>query len=115
MNEWLLPIGIGVILGLIAGVFAVRASQQKERIHGGTPAKVFHYLGASLFIAAVPSGLIELLTGRGVGNAVLASFTLVILSLIALFIYALFERPALDKQKPSDEGWTAEKARTSGL
>lgn len=115
MNDFLLPMLIGLTLGLIAGVFAVRTSTRRDAVYGGLPAQVFHYLGASLFIAAVPSGLLELITGRGVGNAILASFTFVILSLISLFIYALVERPARARRQPKDEGWTAEKARTSGL
>jgi hypothetical protein len=93
----------------------VRTSEKHENIYGGTPEKVFHYLGASLFIAALPSALLELLARQGFGSALIASLSLVALSLIALFIYALFERPALDRRQPADEGWTAEKARTSGL
>ncbi len=115
MNDSLLPIVIGLIIGFIAGVFAVRTSEAKEKIYGGVPSKVFHYLGASLFISALPSTLLQLLSGRGFIGAITVSFSLVILALSMLFIYATFERPARAKLQAADEGWTAEKARTSGL
>ncbi|MBE2269216.1 MAG: hypothetical protein IAE80_13370 [Anaerolinea sp.] len=115
MNEFLLPIAIALVIGLIAGVFAVRTSSRQDKVHGGLPAQIFHYLGASVFIAALPGALIELLSGRGFGGAVLASISLVITSLLLLLVYAVFERPARARIKPADEGWTAEKARTSGL
>lgn len=115
MNNALLPVVIGLLVGFIAGIFAVRASEKREPLYGGMPAKVFHYLGASLFIAALPSALLELITGQGFGTALVASFSLFGLSLIVLFIYAIFERPALARRQPANEGWTEEKARASGL
>jgi hypothetical protein len=108
------PILIGLAIGAVAGVFVARTSARTQTIYGGTAAKVFHYLGASVFVAALPTALLELITGQGFGSAVIASFSLVIISLLLLCIYAVFERPALP-QTDDDEGWTAEKARTSGL
>lgn len=116
MNEFLTPMLIGLVLGLIGGVFVARTSARKQAVHGGAPAQLFHYLGASAFLAALPAGLLELITGRGFGGAIVASLTLAVISLALLLIYAIFERPALARlPSEDDEGWTAEKARTSGL
>jgi hypothetical protein len=116
MNDFLSPILIGLAIGAVAGVFVARSSARKQKIHGGSAAKIFHYLGASAFVSALPTGLIELLFGRGFGGAIVASLSLAVISLAFLLIFALFERPALARlPNENDEGWTAEKARTSGL
>lgn len=115
IDPFLVPILIGLAIGTVAGVFVARTSARRQTIHGGTPAKLFHYLGAAVFVSALPAGLIELLTGRGFGGAILASVSLVLISFALLLVYALLERPALARLPSDDDGWTAEKARTSGL
>jgi hypothetical protein len=115
MNGFLLPIAIGLGIGLVLGWFAARESAQRKPIYGGIAAKTAHYLGAAAFVSALPSALIELITGQGIVSALAASFSLIAISLILLVVFAALERPAIPRRPAEAEGWTAEKARSSGL
>ncbi|MFQ3565877.1 MAG: hypothetical protein SNJ59_02650 [Aggregatilineales bacterium] len=116
MDSLLTALAIGVSIGLIAGIFIARRSAREAPIYGGLPALALHYVGASLFISSLPTALTSLILGRGLLGAVTAAFTCVIASLITFIVFAIVEAPARAARAPQEEeGWTAEKARTSGL
>lgn len=118
MDSFLTALAIGIGIGLIAGIFIARRSAREAPIYGGLPALALHYIGASLFVSALPSALTSLILGRGLLGALTAAFTCVIASLIAFLIFATVEAPARAARAPQEqeeEVWTAEKARTSGL
>lgn len=106
---------IGLAIGAVLGVVIVRASHREEAVRGGPLAHLFHFLGAALFAGTLPTVLTTVILGGGFLQAVATAFALVVISLALLLIYALFERPALEGAPVEDSGWTAEKARTSGL
>lgn len=116
MDRLLTAILIGLAFGVTLGALAARSSNRREQVRGGLPARVFHYLGAALFVSALPGVLAAVILGQGLLRAAAVGFGFVLLSLAMLFVYAVFERGARTglPAAPDDE-WTAEKARTSGL
>jgi hypothetical protein len=103
MPNWLIALLLGGAFGLIVGVFAARKSAKEKPIRGGTLAKLFHYLGASAFVAVAPTVLVgsylyklhffpRLLRGIGLGFGLLA------VAAVCLILYAVFEAPAAQKQ-----------------
>jgi hypothetical protein len=106
---------IGFAFGVVLGLIIVRASHRAEAVRGGPLAHLFHFLGASMFASTLPTVLATVFLGGGFLQAVATAFALVVISLALLLIYALFERPAIEHTPVEDSGWTAEKARTSGL
>ncbi len=117
MNSELLTLIVGVVLAVVLGFFTARSSHRREPIYGGLMAKVFHYIGAGLFVAIAPTVLISALilkTGHLIIPLVLGFAAS---SYIALLIHAIFERPAYEAALRAREarGWTAEDAQTSGL
>ena len=116
MDRLQTAIFIGLACGLVLGILTARSSARRDKVRGGLLAHVFHYLGASLTVSALPGVLATILLGQGILRAVAVGAGFVLLSLAMLFIYAIFERGARTGiSVPDDEGWTAEKARTSGL
>ncbi len=116
MDSLGLALLIGLAIGIPLGLYVSIVSNRHESIKGGAPAKVFHAFGAVILCTALPGVLVEVFSGAGFLNAVafgLGSFALAFLMLCG---FALFERPALQKTAVvEDRGWTAEKAKTSGL
>jgi hypothetical protein len=105
---------IGVALGVVFGAYVARRSQREEPIHGGMLAQIFHYVGTVSFVSALPTVLAAVIMGGGFRVALPLAIMLLALTYLALFCYALIERPARPVST-DDEGWTEEKARTSGL
>jgi uncharacterized membrane protein len=92
LPNWLITLLIGGALGLIVGVFAARRSAAQKPIKGGPVASVFHYLGASAFIAVAPTVLCGVFVYRlpflgsvGLGVGLLA------LVAVCLVVYGVFE------------------------
>ncbi|RMG89842.1 MAG: hypothetical protein D6712_01050 [Chloroflexi bacterium] len=117
MNNELLTLVIGLALAAVLGFFTARSSQRREPIYGGILAKAFHYIGAGLFVAIAPTVLISALvlkTGHMIIPLILGFAAS---SYVALFIHAIFERPAYEEalRRREERGWTAEDAQTSGL
>ena len=103
MPNWLLALLIGGAFGLLFGIVVAGKSANHKPIRGGTPARVFHYLGASAFVAVAPTVLVgsylyklhffpRLLRGIGLGFGLLA------VAAVCLILYAVFEAPAAQKQ-----------------
>lgn len=106
-----------VAFGLIFGAITARFSLQREAVHGGAIAHLFHYLAASIWAALVPTVLVSVIVLRlhllqALGIVVI----LVLITLLLLFPYAAAEKPHLERlAQREDRGWTEEDARTSGL
>lgn len=106
---------VGLILGAIFAVLVSRRSLEEDAVHGGTPAKVFHFAGVVGFCATLPTVITALLLRGGFALAFPLGIGCVIAAFIALLIYAVFEHPAREGLEQDDDVWTEEKARTSGL
>ena len=96
LTNWQIALLIGGAIGLILGYFVTRKSEKEKPVQGGTVARVFHYLGASAFVAIAPTMLIgsflyklhffpRLLRGLGLG------FGLMAIAAVCLLIYAAVE------------------------
>jgi hypothetical protein len=119
MNEFLLPLVIGVPFAAVVGLYIARKSLAKQPIYGGSAAWTAHYVGA----AGASGGAIDLpfvpilfLLGKSVQWALVLGIASLLLGLGALVVFAAIERPALATRQPEVErGWTEEDARKSGL
>jgi hypothetical protein len=66
MPNWMIFWGVGLALGLVIGFFAARDSAKEKPIRGGLPAKVCHYLAASLIVSGAPTALlVSIFYGQG--------------------------------------------------
>jgi len=119
MNEFLLPLVLGVPFAAWVGLYISRKSIQQQPIHGGKAARAAHYLGAAgaaggaIYLPFVP---ILFILGRSVQWALVLGITSLLFGLVALVVFAFIERPFLAAVKPpEDRGWTEADARQSGL
>lgn len=119
MDEFLLPILIGVPFAAFVGLYISRKSAAKEAIYGGSAARAAHYLGAAgasggaIFLPFVP---IMFILGRSIQWALVLGVISLVFGLAALGVFAAIERPALAKRIPEQErGWTEADARQSRL
>jgi hypothetical protein len=104
MNDWLIAVFIGLVIGLVLGVKIARDSHKRQPVVGGIVGQALHYLACSgltsvlpFIIAGIVVGLPFLqLFGTGVG--------LLALTAVFLVIYALIERSTTStppKTKPA--------------
>ncbi|MDL1899252.1 hypothetical protein FBR02_00600 [Anaerolineae bacterium CFX9] len=116
MENWYVPVMIGAVVGVIAGYFVARKSAREQKIHGGAPARALHYLGAAVFSGMPITSILTILMGGGFVRAVVTGFAIVGVSMVIFILFALVEAPhqATASQR-EDEGWTAQKAKESGL
>jgi len=92
MPIWIYAILIGAAIGLIGGYFVARKSAAEKPLKGGTLATVFHYLGASAFVAAAPTVLVASVIYRlGFLRDVILGFGLLAMAAVCLLIYAAVE------------------------
>jgi hypothetical protein len=115
MDNVLLALLIGAGCGLIFGIPITRRSIRKEKIYGGVPAHVFHYIGTAAFVGVLPAVLTSLILRGGLGTVLPLAFAFMATSFGALFLFALVERPSRPQTTIEDTGWTKEDAQTSGL
>lgn len=116
MENWYIPVMIGAVVGVIAGWFVARRSAKDEPIYGGTPARVLHYLGSAVFSGMPVTSILTILMGGGFVRAVVTGFAIVGVSLAIFIVFAIVEAPHRAAHAArEDEGWTAQKARESGL
>ena len=83
---------------LIAGVFALvfgpltaRSSHRAQPVQGGPAAHLFHLIGTMAFVAALPSVLATIILGGGFVLAVAVAAALIVVSLLALLVFAMLE------------------------
>jgi hypothetical protein len=101
MPIWANAVLIGLIVGLIFGMFVARKSNAEKPVQGGRLGKALHYLGASLFVSTAPTVLVAgvvyhypLLRNLLLAVGMLAS------SAVVLLLYAAVEINA-EKQRGS--------------
>jgi hypothetical protein len=119
MNDFLLPIVIGIPFAALVGRYIARKSAAKEPIYGGSAAQIAHYLGATgasggaIFLPFVP---IMLILGRSVQWALVMGISSLVFGLLSLVVFAVIERRVLSDVQPLQErGWTEADARKSRL
>lgn len=115
MENWYVPILIGAVVGVIAGWFVAKRSAKQDPIYGGSTARLFHYLGAAVFASMPLSSIFTILMGGGFVRAVLTGIVISVISYVLLLIFSAIEQPARQSRAAEDEGWTAQKAKESGL
>src|SRR5258708_40089960 len=95
MPHWLIAMLCGGAFGLVFGLFVTRKSEAEKPIRGGMPAKVFHYLGASMFVATAPTVLIGAGVFRyGLIRDLALAFAMLSFAALLLLIHAAFEAQA---------------------
>jgi hypothetical protein len=101
---------------VIASIPAARSSRRKDKIVGGLLAEVFHHLGVTAYLGIVPAALIGSILVGPLELGIPLALLCLGLTMIALLLYAIFEKPPRAMQaKSEDRGWTEQDARTSGL
>jgi hypothetical protein len=118
MDNYPLALLIGLAVGVPLGAYLSLVSHRHEKVLGGTLAQIFHVIGAMAVASTPITVLATVFLGNGFWAAILTAFVLILIAFTALFVYAIFEQPALEREKAKhgdDQGWTAEKAKTSGL
>lgn len=101
--------------GILIGSRVAQRSLKEKQIYGGGTARALHWLACAAFTGGVPAGLVDILLGRNVLAGILLAFCFIGVSFAALVIYGIFEQKPRALAEAQDRGWTAEKARTSGL
>ena len=104
---------VGVALAIVFGFFTARRSARHDKIYGGTPARVFHFIGAAGVTGILPVVLITLILGQGFRTAFPFALSFLAVSWLGLLAYAIVERPARTKVRQQDQGWTEKDARAS--
>jgi len=116
MDRTVLTLLITLAVIVLLSVPTARSSARRDKIYGGTGARVFHFLGAAIYIGVLPAALCGSILVGPFKLGIPLAFGLLALSFLLLMAYAIFERPARAASKPSeDRGWTAEDALKSGL
>ncbi len=115
-NRELIVLGGFAFSAVVFGILTTRSSLKRDPVRGGLGAQVFHYIGVSAFVCLLPGVLTSLILGIA-HFAVPIAISLLVVSLVSMFLYALFERPARAGLPvvQEDQGWTEEDARRSGL
>jgi hypothetical protein len=107
---------IALAIGAALGAVVHRRAVADEKVHGGLPALILHYLGAAVFSSALPAVLLTVFSGLGFLTAVAVGFSCFLIALLLLMAHAAVElKPRAAALLKEDEGWTAEKAKSSGL
>lgn len=117
MDRAQIAILIGLLSAVVLGYFTARSSARRKAIHGGTLAQILHYIGAGGVTGILPMVLAAIILGQGFELAFPMALSFMGTSLVALFLFALVEKPAHDRAEAAAaaQGWTEEKARSSGL
>jgi hypothetical protein len=113
----LVALAVGIGCGLLIGRRLAERSIKEEAIYGGDQAKLFHWLACVAFTGGVPAGLTDIILGRNLLAGILLALCFIGTSFAALLIFAVLEQIPRARAKASEaqQGWTAEKAKTSGL
>jgi ABC-type sulfate transport system permease component len=117
MDNAQIAILIGLVSAVVLGFFTARSSARREAIHGGPLAELFHFIGAAGVTGILPMVLASLILRQGFELAFPLALSFMGTSLIALVLFAIVEMPAREaaEAQAAAQGWTEEKARTSGL
>jgi hypothetical protein len=113
MDKALIALGIGLAVALVFGYYVAQRSNRQQKIQGGAAAQVFHYIGAAGIAGILPVILANLILGQGFRTAFPSAIGFLVVGWVALMLYAIVERPALEKNQALDHGWTKEDASKS--
>jgi len=94
MNDWLLAVLIGVVIGLLLGVKTSRDAGKKLPVKGGIVAQVFHYLACSGFTSVAPFALTGVILGLPFLTLLGTGVGLLALTFGFLLVDAAIERAA---------------------
>lgn len=106
---------IGLVLGGLLSLYVAPRSLREEKVYGGVPAQIFHYLGVLGFCMTLPTVLAAVFMHSGFLPSVALGFGCVGAAFIALLVFAVLEHPARANATQEEEVWTEAKARSSGL
>jgi len=119
MNQFILPLVLGVPFAIWVGLYIARKALKQNPIYGGAAARTAHNVGAigasagAIYLPFVP---IMFILGKPVQWALTLGIASLLIGLTSLVVFAILERPALANRAPqADRGWTEEDARKSGL
>ena len=92
INErWLYVLLIGLVIGLVLGVFMRRESAKRKPIYGGVPAEFFHYIACSTMSGLVPVIFVALFAEMPFLRIAGSGISFSLSTLILLMIFAFFE------------------------
>lgn len=119
MDSITLMLIVAGTVAFTAGPLTARSTERREKIYGGTPARILNLIACMMFVAILPTVLTGLIVGHGVG-IVPVGFGILGVSLLATVGFAIIEKPARDRLAPQNQRsalstWTEEDARKSGL
>ncbi len=106
---------IGMLIGVPLGLYVAVVSNRHDKVIGGVAAQIFHVIGVIFVVSILPTTLALVFSKVEFLRVVLNALAFVALGYTMLFIHAYFEHPARERAKQEDRGWTAEKAKSSGL
>jgi hypothetical protein len=117
MERMLIALAIGVAAGLFLGPRIARRSMKEDTIYGGRSAAAFHVVACAAFGGGVPAGLSDIILGNPLSNAIALALGFIGVSFLALILFAVVEHEPRSRALAlaAEQGWTAEKAKTSGL
>ncbi|MFN8528637.1 MAG: hypothetical protein U0670_08515 [Anaerolineae bacterium] len=117
MDNVLTALVIALVIGIPLGLYVSLVSNRHVKVRGGLPAQIFHALASILLCTALPGVLAMVFVARaGFLNVIGFGLSAFALAYLSLCVYAVFERPTLQTTaQEEDRGWTAEKAKSSGL
>jgi hypothetical protein len=104
-----------IVFAVFASLPVSRASQKRDKIRGGSLAKIFHFLGVLSYLMVLPSALVGSIVLGPLAFGVPMAVSALLISIVCLLLYAVFELPSRANQSEEDQGWTEKDARTSGL
>jgi uncharacterized membrane protein YfcA len=111
----LIALSVGIIAGILIGSRVAQRSSKEKPIYGGANVRALHWLACAAFTGGVPAGLVDIMLGRNLLAGILLAFCFIGVSFGALLVYGVLEQKPRAIAEAQDRGWTAEKARTSGL
>ncbi len=116
MDPTLLTLIITASIGIVFSFPVVRSSLRRDPVHGGILARGFHHLAVTAYLGLLPAALVGSVLVGPLRLGIPLALGLLAFTLLCLFIYAWFERPARARLQPAeDQGWTARDAQSSGL
>lgn len=115
-DRTLITVLLIVALAALMSVPAFRGSLRRDPVRGGVLAQIFHLLGVLAYCSVLPTALVGSILLGPFRFGIPMALSILMVSLVMLFLYGVFERPARARMVPvEDHGWTAEDALKSGL
>jgi hypothetical protein len=95
VNErWVYVILIGLVIGLVLGIFLRRESIKRKPVYGGMSAQLFHYLACSTMAGLIPVIFIALFSKLHILRVIATGASFSLSTLLLLLVFAVFESQA---------------------